>query len=57
LIDAQHSNCFAAPDAPGGLEMVDERELEVHADWQLSACLQPMAQSLWHFETTDADCP
>ena len=50
LIDSTHSNCFAAPRASGGLEMVEERRMEVRANFQLSVELEPMALCLWHIE-------
>jgi len=50
LIDSTHSNCFAAPDATGELERVDERRLKGRADLQLSAQLEPMALCLWQIE-------
>ena len=50
LIDRAHSNCFAAPDASGGLEMVAEQKTDGSADLHLSAELEPMALCLWQIE-------
>jgi len=50
LIDSMHSNCFAAPDAAGGLEMVTERKMDGSAEFRLSAELEPMALCLWQIE-------
>ena len=55
LIDSTHSNCFAAPDAPGGLEMVTEQKMDGSADFQLSAELEPMALCLWQIEQALAE--
>ena len=50
LIDSTHSNCFTAPDASGGLEMVTERKMDGSDELQLSATLEPMALCLWKIE-------
>ena len=50
VIDSKHSNCFAAPDAPGGLEMVEEAQQAGGAEVRLSARLEPMALCLWRIE-------
>ncbi|HUT33121.1 MAG TPA: hypothetical protein VNE39_06570 [Planctomycetota bacterium] len=55
LIDSTHSNCFAAPDAAGGLEMVEERRSNGSADLRLSAELEPMALCLWQIEKARAE--
>jgi hypothetical protein len=55
LIDSTHSNCLAAPDKPGGLEMVEERTVEGSAALELSAELEPMALCLWEVETAPGD--
>lgn len=47
LIDSQHSNCLANPDAPGGLEMVEDRTQAAGTELRLSASLEPMALCLW----------
>ena len=55
LIDTQHSNCFAASDAAGGLEMVGEQRMDANADLRLSASLEPMALCLWQIEAVNAN--
>jgi hypothetical protein len=55
LIDRAHSNCFAASDASGGLEMVTERKMDGSADFGLSAELEPMALCLWQIEKALAE--
>jgi len=55
LIDSTHGNCFTAPDAPGGLETADERDVPGSAALQLSAELEPMALCLWHIERAAPD--
>ena len=57
LIDRAHSNCFAVPDPPGGLEMVTERKMDGSADFRLSAELEPMALCLWQIEQALAEGP
>ena len=54
LIDSAHSNCLAAPDRPGGLEMVERRTSDGAADLRLSADLEPMALCLWQVEKAAA---
>jgi len=54
LIDSTHSNCLAAPDRPGGLEMIEERKIGGCAELRLSADLEPMALCLWQVEKADA---
>jgi hypothetical protein len=55
LIDSAHSNCLAIPGRPGGLEMVEEREILGSAALQLTARLEPMALCLWQIEKADAE--
>ena len=55
LIDRAHGNCFAAPDASGGLEMVAEQKMDGSAEFHLSAELEPMALCLWQIEQALAE--
>ena len=55
VIDSVHSNCLAAPDQPGGLEMVEERKVLGSDALQLTAKLEPMALCLWQIEKGAAD--
>jgi hypothetical protein len=55
LIDSAHSNCLAAPDQPGGLEMVEEREVSGSAALRLTAELEPMALCLWEIEKASSE--
>ncbi len=55
LIDSTHSNCFAAPDASGGLDMVAERKMDGCVEFKLSAELEPMALCLWTVEGASSD--
>jgi len=55
LIDSTHNNCFAAPDAPGGLQMVTERRMDGSADLTLAVKLEPMALCLWSIEKAVGD--
>jgi len=50
VIDSEHSNCFADPNADGGLEIVEEQMINGSADWRLTARLEPMALCLWQIE-------
>lgn len=49
-IDSKHSNCFAAPDAPGGLEVVEDTRQEGGTELRFSTRLEPMAFCLWVIE-------
>lgn len=55
LIDSTHSNCFAAQDASGGLDMVTERKVDECAEFKLSAELEPMALCLWTVQNVKGD--
>jgi len=55
LIDSTHSNCFAAPGKPAGLEKVEERTIEGSRGLELVAKLEPMALCLWQIEKAPAD--
>lgn len=54
LIDSAHSNCFTGPDSKGGLEMVEERQIDGTDTVRLSADLEPMALCLWTVEQETA---
>lgn len=53
LIDAKHSNCFADPDAPGGLDKLADTRQAARETVTLTARLQPMALCLWLIEPAE----
>jgi hypothetical protein len=50
LIDSTHSNCFSPGGGSGGLEMVEERQIDGREDLRLFAELEPMSLCLWTME-------